>query len=296
LAGDTFLDQVPYEGVVASRGFHIRHRTFDFDFDVEGTSRMTTTERTRPMVSATLRDAISNVAASFRQRGRDSPFHTQNGVHTIAGSLFLHPKIRVVLLQGFGAVDDPPPNRQKAVTPALLKDMREIASNMTEGGRHTAILMIGGYFFAMRACEFCKTGRQGRTRRLMVENVTFRDEARGVVNHMEPNLEAKAMFVTICFVNQKNGRKMEKHSQIRTFEKRLRHLQSDRLGSYTGVRVPAKWGPFRGRVRKCHRATTANMPHLRRGKQIPRNWEQDRYDQAQPWLCPSKRGTLTGRS
>ena len=127
----------------------------------------------------------------------------------------MHPKIRAVL-QGFGAVD-PPPNRQKAVTPALLKDMREIASNMTEGGRHTASLIIGGYFFAMRACEFCKTGRQGRTRRLTVENVTFRDEASGVVNHsMDPNLEAKAMFVTICFVNQKNGTKREKRSQRRS--------------------------------------------------------------------------------
>jgi hypothetical protein len=102
------------------------------------------------------------------------------------------------------------------VTPALLKDMRKLASQMTKGVRHTASLIIGGYFFAMRACEFCKTGRQGRTRRLTVENLTFRDEASGVVSHTDPNLDTKAMFVTICFVNQKNGTKMEKRSQRRS--------------------------------------------------------------------------------
>lgn len=185
----------------------MRHRTFDFD--VEG---RVTTERARPMVSATLRDAISNVAAAFRQRGRASPFHVQNGV-PIAGSL-LHPKI-TALLQGFGAAD-PPPNRQKAATPALLKDMRELAMTRSKGIQHTTSLIIGGYFFAMRACEFCNTGRLGRTRRLTVENVTFRDESSQVVNHTDPLLGARAMFVTICFVNQKNGTKMEKRSHRRS--------------------------------------------------------------------------------
>jgi hypothetical protein len=126
----------------------------------------------------------------------------------------MHPRVRS-LIKGFER-DDPPPNRQKAVTPALLRDMHSMAQTMPKWAQHTADLILGGYFFAMRACEFCRTERPGRTRRLTTANVVFRDKESRLVKHDDPRLRVKAMFVTVCFVDQKNGTKMEKRSQRRS--------------------------------------------------------------------------------
>jgi hypothetical protein len=118
-------------------------------------------------------------------------------------------------LKGFESAD-PTTRKQKAVTPALLKDMAAFARTMPKWGRHAANLIIGGYFFAMRACEFCLTERPGRTRRLTTDNVVFGDSESKIVDHHDPQLLEKAMFVTVCFVNQKNGTKMERRSQRRS--------------------------------------------------------------------------------
>jgi hypothetical protein len=126
----------------------------------------------------------------------------------------MHPRIKA-LIMGFDR-KDPPPKRQKAVTPAFLRDMYEFAQDKPEWVRHAADLVLGAYFFAMRACEFCLTENPGRTRRLTTANVVFRDEDSQVVDHQDGNLVKKAMFVTVCFVDQKNGTKMEKRSQRRS--------------------------------------------------------------------------------
>jgi len=107
------------------------------------------------------------------------------------------------------------------VTPALLKDMHNLAQTMPKWAKHAADLILGGYFFAMRACEFCLTERPGRTRRLTTDNVVFRDKNSRLVKHNDPSLRSKAMFVTVCFVDQKNGTKMEKRSQRRSGIKTL---------------------------------------------------------------------------
>ena len=85
-----------------------------------------------------------------------------------------------------------------------------------EGSKHAADLIVGAYFFAMRACEFCATKNRGRTRVLTCGNVLFRDENRNEVLHSDGALGEKAVFVTICFVDQKNGTKMERRSQRRS--------------------------------------------------------------------------------
>ena len=108
---------------------------------------------------------------------------------------------------------DPLPHRQKALTPAFLKDLHDYAQGLEKGGRHTADLIRGAYFFAMRACEFCKTESPGRTRRLTMENITFRGKDNKVISHDDPHLADKSEFVTVCFVDQKNGNRMEKRSQ-----------------------------------------------------------------------------------
>ena len=210
LGSDPYLDTIPNdkERILLARGFVLRHRTFDFD--PEGRAAA---EREKPMVSSTIRDAISSVASAFRQRGRLSPFHLQNGVND-SGSM-MHPNVKA-LLKGFESLDLPPA-RQKAVTPALLRDLYSLAQTMTAGGsQHTADLILGAYFFAMRACEFCETERPGKTKKLTLRNVTFRDTNSQLVLNTDPELATKAAFVTICFVDQKNGTKMEKRSQRRS--------------------------------------------------------------------------------
>jgi hypothetical protein len=61
------------------------------------------------------------------------------------------------------------------VTPALLLDLHAFFQDKPVGIRHTADLILGSYFFAMRACEFCITEKPGRTKRLTTDNITFRD-------------------------------------------------------------------------------------------------------------------------
>jgi hypothetical protein len=111
---------------------------------------------------------------------------------------------------------DPLPNRQKALTPTFLIDMHELVQPWGKEWRHTSDLIRGAYFFAMRACEFCRTESPGKTRRLTLENITFRAHDNTVVDHSDSELARKSEFVTICFVDQKNGVRMEKRSQRRS--------------------------------------------------------------------------------
>jgi hypothetical protein len=111
---------------------------------------------------------------------------------------------------------DPLPRRQKALTPEFLLDMHKFTRSQGKEWQHTSDLVRGAFFFAMRACEFCKTESPGRTRRLTRGNITFRGEDNSVLNHQDPDLASKAQFVTICFVDQKNGMRMEKRSQRRS--------------------------------------------------------------------------------
>ena len=112
--------------------------------------------------------------------------------------------------------NDPLPKRQKALTPAFLSDMHEATRTKEKDWQHASDLVRGAYFFAMRACEFCKTESPGRTRRLTRENITFRGEDNAVISSQDPDLALKSHFVTICFVDQKNGTRMERRSQRRS--------------------------------------------------------------------------------
>ena len=115
------------------------------------------------------------------------------------------------MLRGYEK-EDPPPKRQKAVTPALLLDLVSYAKGLPNWAKHAADLIVGGYFFAMRVCEFCSTENPGRTRKLTLGDVVFRDQDSLVVDQRNPKLGDEAMFVTICFSDQKNGTKMERRS------------------------------------------------------------------------------------
>ena len=208
MGDDPFLDSVPgdREQLILARGFLMSCRMFNFDRQGK-----LTTERAKPMVSSSLRDAVGSVASAFRERGRPSPFHIPNGIH---GQGSIHPKIKSILI-GMEK-KDPLPNRQKALTPAFLIDMHNFVQDLGKEWQHTSDLIRGAYFFAMRACEFCKTESPGRTRRLTLENITFRGQDNKVIDHKDPRLAEKSEFVTICFVDQKNGTRMERRSQRRS--------------------------------------------------------------------------------
>jgi len=119
------------------------------------------------------------------------------------------------ILRAFGA-RDPPPNRQKAVTGRMLKDLVMASSDGRLETQHTADLIVGAFFFAMRSCEFVRTQRQGRTVPLELRNVTFRTETGREVAIDDPNLIQESEYVTITFVDQKNGVKRDRRTQRKT--------------------------------------------------------------------------------
>lgn len=112
---------------------------------------------------------------------------------------------------------DPPTKKQKAITPDFLRDMHKLANtDLSPREGHVADLIIGAYFFAMRVGEFCETEVRGRTKIIRARDVVFRDEESRELSHTSEDLDRRAMFVTICFEDQKNGTKMEKRSHRRS--------------------------------------------------------------------------------
>jgi hypothetical protein len=122
---------------------------------------------------------------------------------------------------------DPPIKKQKAITPAFLKDMHTMVNrDMPMKERHVTNLIIGAYFFAMRVGEFCETESRGRTKLITVGNVVFRDKDSQEIPHTDGGLELRAKFVTICFEDQKNGTKMEKRSHRESGDPHLCPVQA----------------------------------------------------------------------
>jgi len=202
-----YLDSLPdQERRLLAKCFVVQYR--DSHHDKSGKA---TKKRTRPMVVSTLRDAIGHVAATFRASDRPSPFHLEDGPIN-ANSLRTEIK---ELLKAF-TTTDLPPNRQKAITAEFLRDVLQLTATMGIVSEHAADLIAGAFFFAMRACEFCLTPKEGKTKRLTLGNITFRDRRRRKLTHTDPNLLDRAYYVTICFVDQKNGKKMDRRTQRRS--------------------------------------------------------------------------------
>ena len=180
----------------------------DASFDRKG---RVVKKRQKPMVASTVRDTVGYLASTFRANKRGSPFHIQGGAHR--GDT-LAPYVKE-LLQAFEG-QDPPPNRQRALTPEMLKDLQTLAKGMGGTTTHTGDLVEGAFFFAMRGCEFVQVRKRGKTRPLTLGNISFRDERGMELAQTDQYLETKARFVTITFVDQKNGKKMDRRSQMST--------------------------------------------------------------------------------
>jgi hypothetical protein len=86
---------------------------------------------------------------------------------------------------------------------------------------HAADLIIGAFFFAMRACEYVRTRVEGKTRLTTLGCVKFFTKSRVEISHSDTNLIPKAKYVQIVFVGQKNGVRFEKRTQSRTKDPKL---------------------------------------------------------------------------
>ena len=99
----------PAEIDLIFRAFFAKYRRVEFD--IHGGFRKW---RTKPMVSSSVRSASSALAKEFRNRIQRSPLRQQDNKRYI-------PSLTSIF-QAFDNVS-PPENRQKAVTPRLLRSM-----------------------------------------------------------------------------------------------------------------------------------------------------------------------------
>jgi hypothetical protein len=165
-----------------------------------------------PLVDSTIRAAASSLAATFRDNLQPSPFHVEGGQN-------LHPSIRA-LFQAYDNVD-PPANRQKAITPRLLRRLLTASGHPGIADTAPAVvadLVVAGFFFAMRSCEYSKPQILGRTRCVDLDGLVFRTESNSITPQMHRDLLTLATFVTVPFRNQKNGTKINSRTQRRTHD------------------------------------------------------------------------------
>ena len=163
------------------------------------------------MCARTLKEAASHLASSFLRSYFASPLHNK-------GSSNFHPMISELFAAYINV--DPPIQRQKAITPRLLRFM----FTSTGGGRPatrdlvtfvTAELAIIGFFWAMRSCKNTTPPVPGRTKIIRLRGVVFRDRDNNIIPHDSPKL-SQAQRTTLTFENQKNGKQMDSRTQQAT--------------------------------------------------------------------------------
>ena len=166
-------------------------------------------QRKEPLVGSTVRSAASALATAFRDSLQFSPLHDQSGTQFL-------PSIKAL----FRAMDNisPPEQRQKAITPKLLRRLWSLSSKRLQANAydHAVDLIIGAFFFAMRPCEFVKTPRPGKTKIMRLRTIVFRDKDKRIISHTDKHLIQRTEFVTVFFEDQKNGKKMDARTQRRT--------------------------------------------------------------------------------
>ena len=117
--------------------------------------------------------------------------------------------------------EDPAKNQQRAITPKLLRAMYLMAGAdgvATQDSEFAIIaeLVIMGYFYAMRSCEFTRTPQRGRTKLIRLRGIVFRDANNVELDNKDGRMRADAERVTLTFENQKNGLKMDRRTHQRT--------------------------------------------------------------------------------
>ena len=130
---------------------------------------------------------------------------------------------------------DPPRQVQSALTPKFLRKLyRHFCGNSGTNNHdtmhaHMADLLLGFFFFAGRSCEYCLASREGKTKRVALGDIGFRDRRKNAIDIDSWDDVQKACYVTITFRDQKNGEKGERRTQGRTGDEILDPVV--RLGS-----------------------------------------------------------------
>jgi hypothetical protein len=159
------------------------------------------------VVSSTIKAAAGSVATALRRRFIRSPFH-------VKGTGKLLPSL-TSLFRAYKNVD-PPVKVQKAITPRLLKALfrdlvgrRKTTNASNDIMCHLADLVLGAFFFAMRACEYSTTPKVGRTRHIDMGGLLFRDRKKRPLPLTHPRLLDLAEYVTVTFERTKTTKKRD---------------------------------------------------------------------------------------
>ena len=163
------------------------------------------------LLSGTVQTAVSHVVQTFRQNFRPDPTRDESGNR---GAILTRQ------LKSYKDAD--PATAHQACLPIQLwkqiYDDKGTALSKAQGS-----LLVGALFFAMRSCEYSTTNKDDgkqKTKIITCEGVRFfSNSSDGAINELPHHLPllqlSQADCVSITFVDQKNGEKMETITQHR---------------------------------------------------------------------------------
>jgi hypothetical protein len=129
----------------------------------------------------------------------------------------MHPSLKA-LFKAFENADRPT-KHQTAMMPKLLQKLLKASHHsflLETASAVAADLVIGAFFFAMRrSCECSKPATSGQTKCIDFDGFMFRTTTDAVIEHSFADLLTKTEHITVTFVNQKNGKKMDSRTQGR---------------------------------------------------------------------------------
>jgi hypothetical protein len=113
--------------------------------------------------------------------------------------------------------NDPPEKPQQALSAEVIERLEALST--TETDQNIASLLIVGYFFAMRSCEYCTVQGSRRTKTIRLKGIRF-FLGRRELPHNSPLLH-KATSVTLLFEFQKNDSRNETVTAHRTYHRKM---------------------------------------------------------------------------
>ena len=201
--------------------------------------------RKSELLSGTVQTAISHVVQTFRQNFRPDPTRDTSGA-----------KGAILIRQLKSYKDADPATAHQACLP--LQVWQQIyEDNSTPLRQAQGALLLGALFFAMRSCEYSTTNKDDGKRKTKIINCAgvrfFSNSSDGAIHELPhdrplPSL-AQADCVSITFVDQKNGEKMETITQHRVTNGSLCPVQAwattiKRVESYTDTTLSSPVNTF----------------------------------------------------
>jgi hypothetical protein len=108
---------------------------------------------------------------------------------------------------------DPGETPQQAIHTDVLEKLHELSTSPTD--KNITQLLIVGFFFAMRSCEYCSTPGTRRTKIIRLKGIKFY-LGKKLLPHNSPILH-KATSVTLLFEYQKNDSRNETVTAHKTY-------------------------------------------------------------------------------